>query len=195
MSIHKVIIDNEAKDNYIADLRAENYELKQRERTFYALNDRLADAEHRLTLVKESRHRLSEEMQKTADSDYACITVNQHENADLENALNMKKAEFARLERELLNMRVISDNQSNEISALSAELADKEDANRALRADLHRLEDELNVRQHELSDKRNTQHSLEKLLTSRDIEYVDRTKQLDDADKEVHMLDADYARL
>ena len=48
-------MENEAKDNYIADLRAENYELRQRERSFYAVNDRVADSEHRLSLAKTSR--------------------------------------------------------------------------------------------------------------------------------------------
>lgn len=48
-------MENKAKDDYIADLRAENYELRQRERAFYSLNERVGDSEHRLTLVKESK--------------------------------------------------------------------------------------------------------------------------------------------
>jgi len=48
-------MENKAKDDFIADLRAENYELRQRERAFYALNERVGDSEHRLTLVKESK--------------------------------------------------------------------------------------------------------------------------------------------
>lgn len=51
-------MENRAKDDYIADLRAENYELRQRERAFYALNDRVSDSEHRLFLVKDSTVRI-----------------------------------------------------------------------------------------------------------------------------------------
>ena len=50
-------MENEAKDSYIAELRAENYELRQRERAFYALNERVGDAEHRLSLSKASKVR------------------------------------------------------------------------------------------------------------------------------------------
>lgn len=50
-------MENRAKDDYIADLKAENYELRQRERAFYALNDRVSDSEHRLHLVKDSKVR------------------------------------------------------------------------------------------------------------------------------------------
>lgn len=48
-------MENRAKDDYISDLRAENYELRQRERAFYALNDRVADSKHRLALVQDSK--------------------------------------------------------------------------------------------------------------------------------------------
>ena len=48
-------MENEAKDNYITDLKAENYELRQRERAFYALNERVGDSEHRLALVNDSK--------------------------------------------------------------------------------------------------------------------------------------------
>jgi chromosome segregation ATPase len=195
MSIHKVIVDNDAKDNYIADLRAENYELKQRERTFYALNDRITDADHRLNLVKESRARLADEMDKTAESDMACIRANEHENADLDKALADKKIDFARLERELFDLRAISENQSADIHNLNSELADKENANRALRGDLHRLEGDLKGRDHELADGKDNQANLERLLTSKDLEFADRVKQLDDANNEVCHLDNDYAQL
>lgn len=50
-------MENEAKDNYIADLKAENYELRQRERAFYALNERVGDSEHRLALISDSKVR------------------------------------------------------------------------------------------------------------------------------------------
>jgi len=51
-------MDNRAKDDLIADLRAENYELRQRERAFHALNDRVTDSDHRLSLVKSSKVRI-----------------------------------------------------------------------------------------------------------------------------------------
>jgi hypothetical protein len=50
-------MENRAKDDYIANLRSENYELRQRERAFYALNERVSDSEHRLHLVQDSRVR------------------------------------------------------------------------------------------------------------------------------------------
>lgn len=52
-------MENRAKDDYISDLKAENYELRQRERAFHALNERVGDSEHRLMLVKDSRVRIS----------------------------------------------------------------------------------------------------------------------------------------
>lgn len=50
-------MENRAKDDYISDLKAENYELRQRERNLFALNERVGDSEHRLRLVKDSRVR------------------------------------------------------------------------------------------------------------------------------------------
>lgn len=199
--IHKVIVDTEAKDNYIADLRAENYELKQRERGFYALNDRLGDAEHRLGLMRDSKFRLSEEMKLTADSDSSCIGANQVEIANLEAALNEKKALFAQLERELMDLRILSENQTGEINVLKTELADKEVAGSAIRGDLARFENDLKMRDIELGDKQARQLALEKQqddlqrnLASKDLEFADRTKQLDDADREVVNLDANLGR-
>ena len=52
-------MENRAKDDYISDLRAENYELRQREKGYCALQDRVSDSEHRLHLVKQSRVRLN----------------------------------------------------------------------------------------------------------------------------------------
>ena len=50
-------MENRAKDDYIANMRSENYELRQRERAFYALNERVSESEHRLHLVQDSRVR------------------------------------------------------------------------------------------------------------------------------------------
>eukprot|EP00344_Euplotes_crassus_P007336 CAMPEP_0197000876 /NCGR_PEP_ID=MMETSP1380-20130617/5712_1 /TAXON_ID=5936 /ORGANISM="Euplotes crassus, Strain CT5" /LENGTH=383 /DNA_ID=CAMNT_0042418331 /DNA_START=26 /DNA_END=1177 /DNA_ORIENTATION=- len=220
MEVDRVIVDNRAKDNLIADLRAENYELRQRERAFLALNDRVSESDYRLHLVKESKANLAEEMRRTADSDRLCIESNERDNIELGRALTDKRDDIRRLEEELAHLKTVSNGESADIDRFRLDLDAKNGVNAALRDDLKRLEDNLHgervnntglraefakcqdvlkSRDLELHSKRDTLHSLEvkqddltKLLSSKDSEFVARSKKLDDLDKELCHLNVIY---
>ena len=155
-------------------------------------------------------------MRRTADSDRLCIDGNKRDNNELAKALHAKKTDIARLEDELRELQIISDNQTDEITHCKAELDNKNHVNSALISDLARLEDTLaderatnaalrwdlakatdvlrnkdadllNKRDH-LKELELQQADLTKLLASKDWEFTDRVKQLNDAEKELSAL-------
>ena len=216
----RVLMENRAKDDYIADLRAENYELRQRERAFHALNDRVSDSEHRLHLVKDSRAKLADEMKRTADSDRLCIEGNERDNHELSKALHDKRDEIARLQAELRHLEDVSNGLSCDLDHARSELDAKTGVNHSLGDDLKRLEHTLHDERvtnaglrndldkaqahlkhldHEYHHKRDTLHGLEakqddltKTLADRDTEHHGKCRHHDDLDKEIGHLNHVY---
>lgn len=216
----RVLMENRAKDDYISDLRAENYELRQRERAFHALNERFGDSEHRLHLVKQSRAKLADEMRRTADSDRLCIEGNERDNHELSKALCDKRDDIARLQAELRGLEDESNGLSCDLDHARGELDAKNGVNGSLRDDLKRLEHTLHDERvsnsglrndlekaqahlkhldHEYHHKRDVLNGLEakqddltKMLADKETEHHGRVRHHDDLDKEIGHLNHVY---
>jgi len=152
-------------------------------------------------------------MRMTSDSDRLCIEGNERDNHELGRALGDKREEIRRLEEELIHLKGSSNGQSADIDRFRADLDAKNAINAGLRDDLKRLEgtlhderasnaglradlakaqDVLAAKDHEHHAKRDNLHGLEakqddltKLLAIRDTEFVERSRHLDDLDKEL----------
>jgi chromosome segregation ATPase len=159
-------------------------------------------------------------MRVTADSDRMCIEGNQKDNHELAGALADKREETAYLDDKLSHMNEVSDGQSADIDRGRGELDAKTHVNASLRDDLKRLEgtlhdervnnsglrfdlgkaqDCLKNKDHEYSAKRDIldalegkQDDLSRILADKDTEFVERSKLLDDLDKELYHLNHIY---
>lgn len=65
----------------IGELKAENYELKQRDKDYGALYSRLVDTEQRANLLHSDKDRLAHEARLRAESDALAITKMQADNS------------------------------------------------------------------------------------------------------------------
>ncbi len=55
MAFDPIRVENDQKDLLIAQLKAEAFEMRQRERDYRALHQSFMDLEHRYNLIKEER--------------------------------------------------------------------------------------------------------------------------------------------
>lgn len=81
----------------IAELKAENYELKQRDKDYGALYNRLVDTEQRANLLHQDKERLAHEMRLRAESDALSITKLSSDNSRVREDLANREAMLERL--------------------------------------------------------------------------------------------------
>ena len=126
----------------INELKAENFELKQRDKDYASLHGRVVDTEHRCTLMREEKEKLEYDMRQRAEADSSSMAKLQEDNKYQRQLLEDKDAYLARLRAELDKFRTENDQRTVEISNLTAELNTKADMGARLRSDT----DELNHR-------------------------------------------------
>lgn len=119
----------------IAELKAENYELKQRDKDYGSLYNRLVDTEQRANLLHQDKERLAHEMRLRGESDALSITKLQSDNSRVREDLSNKDSMLDRLKKELENLRSDTDFKTLQVSKLTSELNSKADIGATLKFD------------------------------------------------------------
>jgi len=119
----------------IGELKAENYELKQRDKDYGSLYTWLVDTEQRANLLHNDKERLAHEARLRAESDALSITKMQADNSRVREDLANKEASLERLKKELEALRADADFKTLQISKLASELNSKGDLGANLRSD------------------------------------------------------------
>lgn len=127
----------------IAELKAENYELKQRDKDYGALYNRLVDTEQRANLLHQDKERLAHEMRLRAESDALSITKLSSDNLRVWEDLANREAMLERLWKELDGLRGDADFKTLQVSKLTSELNAKGDLGATLKMDQNELTKQL----------------------------------------------------
>lgn len=133
---NKTRVKSGQKDGLICELRAENHELRVRDKDYAHLYDRLVDTEHHCGIIHEERDWVDQEMRLRAESDSLSISKLTADNGRWRSELEEKDAHLARLRTELDGLRAEGDKQSAEIANLSAKLSTEVDLGAQQRADI-----------------------------------------------------------
>ncbi len=85
----------------IAELKAENYELKQRDKDYGSLYNRLVDTEQRGNKIRQDNERLDHELRLRSESDALSISKLHQDNNRAREDLHDKDSYIERLRKEL----------------------------------------------------------------------------------------------
>ncbi len=142
-------MEQDQKDILIAQLKADNFELKQKEREYDALNSQVYDLEHRLKILQEEKDRMDMDAHSREDVQYK-------KNANLQDDIARASAELADLQARIRDgssqlgaHKGLADDRNGEIQKLKREVAEAEAENmrlRQLKVGAERDLDEINER-------------------------------------------------
>ena len=62
-------LEGDQKDLLISELKAENFELRNKERHFQSMHDNIAGIEHECAVVSEDKRAMEDEMRRRSDHD------------------------------------------------------------------------------------------------------------------------------
>jgi hypothetical protein len=70
--VDPIKLQGDQKDLLISELKAENFELKNKERQFHAMHDEISGIEHECASVSQAKRGMEDEMRRksVADGDY-----------------------------------------------------------------------------------------------------------------------------
>lgn len=127
----------------IAQLKAENFELKQKERDYKLLQSQVLDLEHRFKLLQEEKQRLDRDVQER-EALHAKKSENlQADSRILRATLNEKEGELQKTRTGIASYRALADEKSYEVDKLKKEIAQYEADNASLLLQKRNVEGDL----------------------------------------------------
>jgi len=156
----------------ISELKAENFELRNKERHYNEMYDNISGIERDCAVISEEKRVMEEEMRRRSDADGVTIRRLREQNEGLVLGNRDYDAKLAAIKDEIAHLRAVSDSKAREIADLNASIAVKTDDNLLLR------------------DKtRDADHAL--VTTIKDIEVTDniirsRDHDIDDLNKRIN---------
>ncbi len=141
-------MEQDQKDIVIAQLKAENFELKQKERDYNILNSQLTDLERRFRMLQDEKFRAEKEAKEREVLTWQKTDNLQAELKMVSGTLENRRKELKDMETELYAYKGLLDDKDSELVRLRREQTDRETDNlalskgkRALEADLMNTKD------------------------------------------------------
>jgi len=197
--VDPLILESDQKDLMISELKAENFELRNKEKHYNQMYNIISNIEHECALISEEKRAMEEEMRRRNDADSITIRRLREENEALILAHRDHDKKLAAIRDEIARMRAVNDSKSREIGDLNASVNYTSDNNnglrdkikdvekfivrecdegRGLRLDLAKTNDSINSRDHEIDD-------LNKRIKRHTIDIGDRGGNLRDLEGEL----------
>ena len=151
----------------IAQLKAENFELKQKEREYNVIKSQIMDLEHRFRLVQEEKSRMDNDDKEREEMQYRKSEVLQDTLRKSNNALADIDAEIKDRLRKLKDHKLLIDDRNDEMVRLRKVLADSAD-------DIERIDREKGILELELRNAHNDHRTAEERVNN----IVEESQQL-----------------
>jgi len=202
-------IESDQKDIIIAQLKAENFELKQKDKDYSLIHSQVLDLEHKIKLISEEKT-MSELQQKEKEELYNQNIFNLNEDINfLRRGLEEKNAMQKELSSQLYSSRQLLENKNLEINKLKSEsfnyLEHKTkllNEKRVLEVELVSSEDEKKKAQIELEKQFVLNNSIseskkldEAKIRNKELELYEIEQKYVHANKEVVLLSSDKKKL
>jgi len=213
---HRHPLECDHKDMHISELKAENYELRNRNGYYYDLRDRVSSTEHEIAIVNEERRRIEGEMLHRKSEDEAVIRDIQVENDDLRGTISARDAEIddlrAQIEAlkkqdgdltcDISNFTTENDQIRRDVNGLEHQIGEERGLGRKLRADLDAAkssaivrDDEnkaayqtLSILEEDLNRNKANEGDLGRILADKNAELADKNARLNALEDEVAKL-------
>ena len=127
----------------IAQLKAENFELKQKERDYNLLQSQVLDLEHRFKLVQEEKQRLDRDAREREELHQRKSDNLQADARILRKTLEEKDGELQQTRKNIASYKALADEKNYEIEQLKKDLAQYEADNAALQQQKRGVEADL----------------------------------------------------
>jgi len=149
----------------IAQLKAENFEYRQKEKDYNILHSQLLDLEHRFRLLQEEKTRAEREAHDREDQGYRSNESIQNEIKIVKTSIEDKQKQLKDLSAELAALKELAGDKTEEISHLKQQIANSVVTTEELSKDKKELENEINF---ENDKRRAAQIEAEKLSNYND---------------------------
>lgn len=187
----------------IAQLKAENFELKQKERDYNLLNSQLMDLEHRFKLLQEEKDRLEKDGRVQEELQLSKADNMQLDLKSLKETIDVKSRQVADMEGDLIALKKALEDKSGEIAKLRGDLEDFQEQNvkilkekRDMESDMGLVEEERRRTQDDvnrvaLNNEKlsKTQSENSQRVKDNQLEIARLSRLLDGSDAELRILD------
>mmetsp|Transcript_34514 Transcript_34514/g.34164 ORF Transcript_34514/g.34164 Transcript_34514/m.34164 type:complete len:291 (-) Transcript_34514:194-1066(-) len=133
-------LEADQKDLLISELKAENFELRNKERHYHTMHDNIGGIEHECAIVSEEKRSMEEEMRRRSEADGASIRRLREENESLVRSNQEADHRLFVLKEEIAKLRAVNDGKAREISDLTDSINLRESDNNALRGQIQDTE-------------------------------------------------------
>ena len=128
-----LVLESDQKDLLISELKAENFELKNKERQYNQMYDSIMNIEHEGALIHQEKRAMEEEMRRRSDADGISIRRLREENESLLRAHRDIDEDIMAIRDEIAHLRDVNDSKAREIGELDTSIAIRSDDNAGLR--------------------------------------------------------------
>ena len=73
--VDSIRLEGDQKDLLISELKAENFELRNKERHFHAMHDNIGSIEHNCAVISEEKRQMEEELRRRSDADGKVLSL------------------------------------------------------------------------------------------------------------------------
>lgn len=181
-------LEADQKDLLISELKAENFELRNKERHYNQMYDDINFVERECAKISEEKRSMEEEMRIRGDHDSQTIRKLRDQNESLVLANKDFDARIAAIRSEIAHYRAVNDSKTREIGELNDMIHVKEDDNHGLRAQISDLENQIHLCDDVNRSREGDIDDLNKRIGIKNMEIDDKIADIDNAE-------ADIARL
>lgn len=133
-------LEADQKDLLISELKAENFELKNKERHYHNMHTNIGGIEHECAIVSEDKRSMEEEMRRRSEADGVSIRKLREENESLVRSNQDSDHQLFVLKEEIAKLRAVNDGKAREISDLTDSINLREADNNAIRGQIQEAE-------------------------------------------------------
>jgi chromosome segregation ATPase len=186
--VDPVRLESDQKDLLISELKAENFELRNKERHYNEMYDNINGIEHECSEVSEIKRGMEEEMRNRSDHDGAAIRRLRESNEGFVLANRDYDAKIAHIRDEIAHQRAINDSKAREIVDLHTSINVKDGDNHSLSAQNAAAKAAIDNTVDNIMRNRDQNDHLNRRINGRSNDIADKIASIDAAE-------ADMARL